>query len=378
MRLRPLLALTGPVLLMLPGCTSDLPAPTNFVVPEPLRPPNELVVDCEMLPLTANGATYAQTPTIDGQLAEVTYEYTVVTGELPAGIMLDPDSGELSGVVEADPGTYAFEIQIAEVAADADVEEYSAVGSCTLQVNPRLDAALALDAVPFCLQPSQSLLNLVVPGTGDGTPITCDYSGGNGNGRIPGGMQVESEQCVVTGSLDETRYGTWVFMMRGVQSGAEVFVPYCATNDLAQGYDITGDHSGRTDVALQPIMRTYDPTAPFTIGGDGDPHYEVLSPGTCGASCFYRYSFLRTNAPIADNGFSLEPDGLVQDAMMQSTGFFHELQVSGPAVPGQFLRRPWVLSVAVSYCLSGDENGCDDVAADGDGALELGLIMVPN
>ncbi len=375
MRLRPLLALTGPVLLMLPGCTSDLPAPTNFEVLEPPPPDNELVVDCEMLPLTANGATYAQTPTITGQLEGVTYEYTVVTGELPAGIVLNPDTGELNGVVEADPGTYAFEIQIADV---GDAEKYSAIGSCNLQVNPRLDAPLALDQVPFCLQPSQSLLNLVVPGTGDGTPITCDYSGGNGNGRIPGGMQVESDQCTVTGSLDETRYGTWVFMMRGVQSGAEVFVPYCATNDLAQGYDITGDHSGRTDVALQPIMQTYDPTASFAIGGDGDPRYEITSPGTCGASCFYRYSFLRTNAPIADNGFSLEPDGLVQNAMDESIGFFHELQVSGPAMPEQFLRRPWVLSVAVSYCISGDENGCDDVATDGNGALEMGLIMVPN
>lgn len=383
MRPRSLLALIGPVLLMLPGCTSDLPAPTNYVPPEALRPANELLVECDMLPITANGARYQQSPELDpdvdagykvtGHLEDATYTYTL-EGNVPAGLTIDERTGELGGLIEAEPNPYTFDIRIEDV---DDPEGYNATGTCMLQVNERLAAPLALDVIPFCLQmdDSDSLLSLVVDGTGDQSPITCDTPGGNGNGRLPNGITVDPQTCRISGAIDEDRRGTWVFMVRGRQSEAEVYVPYCVTNDVQQGYEITASHSGMDGVELDPIVRTYDPSASFAVGEDGDPHFEITSPGICGASCFYRYSFLRTNAPL--EGFDLAPDGLVTDAMDQSIGFFHELRVSGPAVPEEFRERPWVLSVAVSYCMAPDDAGCDDVAAQGDGALEFGLIMVP-
>ena len=51
--------------------------------------------------------------------------------------------------------------------------------------------------------------------------------------------------------------------------------------------------------------------------------------------------------------------------------------MSGPAVPEEFQLRPWVLSVAVSYCISGTSGGCDEIP-EGAPALELGVIMVPD
>lgn len=381
---RPSLASNGPLLLALPlslmgavlatgsGCTSDLPAPTNFEVLEPPQPDNELEVDCATLPLTAEGALYAQTPTITGQLPGVTYRHTAT--DLPAGLVLDEASGMMSGTVEAARGDYTFEITIEDV---DDPENYSATGTCSLHVNGRLSTPLAIDAAPYCLRSGEDLRSLVVEGTGDGTAITCGYTGGLGNGRKPNGVEVDPDACTLTGTIAEERYGTWVFMMRGVQSGAEVFVPYCVTNDVAQGYEIVGRHSGNDDAALVPITRVYDPTASFAVGADMDPRYEVTAPGICGASCFYKYSFLRTNAPIGDGGFSLEADGLLQDDAMVSIGFFHELRVSGPPVPAEFRIRPWILSAAVSYCISDSDTGCEDPAEDGDAALELSLIMVP-
>lgn len=376
MRLRTLLASTALVMpSLMVGCTSDLPAPYNFDVLEPPPPDNELAVDCANLPVTAEGSAYDQTPTITGQLDGVSYRYS--STDLPAGLVLNENNGQISGTVEAERGDYTFDVTIEDV---DDPENYFAVGTCNLQVRPRLSAPLALDARPYCLRPGQSLLDVVAEGTGDGTPISCDWSGGNGNGRKPTGIEVDAEGCGLTGAIQEDRYGTWVFAMRGVQSGASVYVPYCVTNDVAQGYDITGTHSGIADAALIPITQVYDPTADFAVGMAGDPHYEVLAPGICGASCFYKYSFLRTNAPLAaSGGFGLDPDGLVQDAMtMESVGFFHELRLAGPPVPEEFLIRPWVLSVAVSYCISDSDMGCVDVAADGDGAFELGVIMVPD
>lgn len=390
MRTRPLLALTGPVLLVLPcaglGCTSDLAAPTNFIVVEPPPPDNELVVDCAALPLTAEGADYSQTPTITGQLDGATYRY--MSTDLPAGLVLDEGTGLISGAVEAPAGDYTFDVTIEDV---DDPEMYNASGTCNLQVRPHL--AAPIQVTDTCLRRGESLLDLVVSGTGDGTAITCDGPGGSGNGRRPNGIEIDAESCTISGTISDPaptadnpnpptyvdRYGTYVFMMRGQQSGAEVFVPYCVENDVAQGYDIVASHSGNNDAALLPIARTYDPTADFSVGGDMDPRWEITAPGICGASCFYKYEFLRTNAPIAaDGGFGLNPDGLLQNAMMESVGFFHELRVSGPPVPEEFLDRPWVLSVAVSYCIAASDMACVDPAEDGDASLEFGLVMFPD
>lgn len=374
--LRPLLALSAPALALPPllmgalaGCTSDLPAPYDYAVVEPPPPDNELAVDCTSLPVTAEGAQYSQSPTITGQLEDVTYRYTAT--DLPEGLAIDEDSGVISGTIAAERGEYSFDVTIEDV---ADPDAYSATGTCTLQVNPRLSAPISVDTM--CLRNGDDLRDLVVAGTGDGSPITCDFPGGNGNGRKPNGVEVDPEGCTITGAVTDDRYGTWVFMMRGRQSGAEVFVPYCATNDEPQGYQITATHSGNTDAALVPIVREYDPTADFTVGADMDPRYEITSPGTCGASCFFKYSFFRTGAPIGMGGFSLDPDGLIDDGMGENLGFFHELRLSGPPVPEEFRNRPWALSATLHYCLAGTDT-CDDAEADGDASFELGVIMVP-
>lgn len=365
--LAPALCLVGAV----SGCTSDLPAPYDYDVLEPPAPDNELVVDCASLPVTAEGAQYSQSPTITGQLDGATYRHTA--RDLPAGLAIDERTGVISGRVEAERGAYDFEVTIEDV---DDPEAYSATGTCRLEVRPRLTAPIAVDTA--CLRPGQDLRDLVVDGTGDGTPITCDAPGGSGNGRKPNGVEVDPERCTVTGTIAEERYGTWVFVMRGTQSGAQVFVPYCVENDVPQGYEIVARHSGNDYAALVPVTREYDPTAPFSVGTDMDPRYEVIAPDACGASCFFKYEFLRTQAPLGDDGiFSLAPDGLLQDDMGENIGFYHELRVSGPPVPEEFRERPWVLSASLSYCISDSPGVCDEPAAAGDAAFEFGLIMVP-
>ncbi|MEM7153576.1 MAG: Ig domain-containing protein [Myxococcota bacterium] len=356
----------GSALLVLPGCTSDLPAPTNFEVAEPPPPENELELDCAEIPRTANGSLFAYTAGVTGLLEGITYVYSA-TG-LPEGLMLDASTGEISGTVDGDPGDYTIELTIED---EADPDNYSATTECSLTVSPRLSAPLAINDTP-CLRNSQSLRSLVVDGTGDGTQIVCDFPGGNGNGRVPAGIEADRENCTLTGTIDETRYGNWTFIMRGTQSGVSVYVPFCVENDVAQGYEI---RSSPHD-PLEPIVGTFDPNSGFSLGDDMDPRFSILEPTVCGAACFYRYSFLRTNAPIET--YTLSPDGLIIDDMMNTQGFFHELRVSGPAVPEEFRDRPWVLSSNVSYCLTGDEGECDDPVEDGDAAYEFGIIMAPS
>ena len=143
MRLRNLLASTAPLLALTVGCTSDLPAPYNYEVVEPPPPPNELVVDCANLPITAEGAEYAQTPTITGQLDGSSYRFS--STDLPMGLVLDENNGLISGVLEAPQGEYSFDVTVEDV---DDPENYNATGTCTLQVRPRLTAPLDIEARP--------------------------------------------------------------------------------------------------------------------------------------------------------------------------------------------------------------------------------------
>jgi hypothetical protein len=329
-----------------------------------------LSIDCQTVPLTAVGATWSHAPLASGLVEGVTYTYSA--SGLPPGLAIDASTGVLGGVVAADPGLHVFEVMVAEDLPGGDW----ASGVCNLQVRERFAAPIDIGEAP-CLQPGDDLRDLVLPNTGDDTDIVCEFMSGAGNGRMPNGMEVDNGACTVTGTLDEDRAGTWVFIVAGMQSGVEVFVPYCVTHDLDQGYDVTVRHSGSDDAALLPIAREYDPLGAFSVGTDMDPRFEITAPGICGASCFYTYAFLRTDAPIGDGGFGLDPDGFMDDGDGQNIGFFHELRLSGPPVPEEFLERPWVLSVETRYCISGSDTGCDDPFEDGDASLEFGVIMVP-
>ncbi len=370
MRSRLLLASTGLVLLTHVACTSDLPAPTNYIEQEPPAPPNELELDCAALDRTAVGATVDFEVVATGQIEGAAYEFTAP--DLPMGLTINAGSGVIGGSVEAEPGSYTFDVVISDI---DDPEMYTASTSCTVDVRPRLNAPITVAAAP-CLQGNDaSLLDLIDTSTGDGTPITCDFAAGEGDGRLPAGITIDEENCRLQGSITDTRYGTWVLAMRGSQSGAAVYVPYCVTNDVQDGYEIRGGHSGETDNTLEPMLVRYDPNEAVTVGPALDPRFEAISPGACGAACYFQYSFSRTVSPIAN--FTLEPDGLVNNEMMQPVGFFHTFSTDVP-VNSEFARRPWVMSVAVRSCLTGTQGGCGDIEAEGDGYFEFGLVMLPD
>src|SRR5690606_31396563 len=141
-------------------------------------------------------------------------------------------------------GSFTFEVTV------TDTSGATASATCQLEVNPRLEVDLPLETTqPYCLRNQQALPDFVVPGTGDGTPITCEPAGGRGGGKVPAGISVNPDTCRIEGTLEETRYGTWVFIVRGIQSGAEVYMPYCVTQpDQAPGaYTIEMQDSTITD-----------------------------------------------------------------------------------------------------------------------------------
>lgn len=356
------------------ACTSDLDAPYNYQLGTTTGP-GALEVGCGEVPQAAVGADFAHTLEVDGGEGPYTFAAT-----LPAGLVLDATTGGITGVPTT-AGPAMFDVTVTDTNGDVGT------ASCTIEVNERIAIDLALDVVPYCLTGADTLLAHVVEGTGDGTPITCDHTNASGNGKIPAGISVGAETCAVEGTLSDTRLGTWAFVVRGTQSGAEVFIPYCVTNDTpaAGTYPIAMEHSGQADQTLVPISRTFNPEASIALGTAGDPLVTVTDDGDCpGNSCSYSFQFFINASPFdLTDPLGADKPVIVDDALGDdgtNDTMSHGLRLStNEPVDDAFKTRPWVVNLDLDYCFGADQADCDtDLDPDFNGFFELSVIMVPS
>ena len=330
-----------------------------------------LVIDCSQLGSAAVGATYMGTITATG--GESPYEFAATA--LPDGLVLDMATGDIAGVPTT-AGTSSLDVTVTDATGN------SGTTSCPLEIGSQL-ALVPVDAVPYCLTGTDTLLDRITPGTGDGSAIVCDTPGGTGNGKLPAGVSIDPDTCAIVGATSETRLGTWAFIVRGTQSDAEVFMPYCVTQPThaAGTFDIAVDHSGMTDATLVPLVRTFDPDA-TVVAGDGimDPVFMISDPDSCGATdCGYGYNYFIDASPFdAMNGIDIT-SAVLLDAMDQPIGFSHTFQIEGPVVADEFKTRPWVVNVDWDYCIAPTQSECsaENVAINANGFLEFSVIMVP-
>jgi hypothetical protein len=339
-----------------------------------------LELECGDLPRAAIDASFAYSPSVMGGEGSLRFS----ADELPAGLAISESTGQITGV-PTEAGERAFELTVTDGTATAR-------DTCSITIHPALGVDLALDTVPYCVRGSQTLLDFVVEGTGDGNPIRCDHMAGTGNGKIPDGVELEPDTCAITGSVTEQRLGTWAFMVRGTQSEAEVWIPYCVTREQGLDYEIRVEHTtAGADNTLVPLMRTYDASAALDVGEPGDPRFEIIDETACsGSSCFYGYAFSVNSSPFSIDTISFNPRSLLHDPSTdEPIGFTHGFSVGGPPVGDAFRRRPWVVNFDLDYCLSSDADLCtcpddDDscnaaqkVRDNGAGNLEFSIIMVP-
>jgi hypothetical protein len=376
-----------------PMPTTGEPDPTTGE-PDPTTTgpdPDPLTVDCGTPPNGAAAAKYSHQPTADGGSPA----YTWSANNLPDGLTIDPDTGAITGAPTT-PGDYVFELVV------MDSDGMSAKTECpSVNINDQL--GVDLEAMPGpCITGEESLLDYVFGG--DGTPIECIAPKGVGDGTLPAGITIDKQACTITGAITETRYGTFAWIVRGRQSGVDVFVPYCATQDkqAPNAYDIIGSHSGMLDNELEPIELTVNPADPLRFDGDADPAF-VIDKGACGASCFFGFLYQVSPTPFGtgecagdkDKCFGLcplvadanEPDGDKQigcslvPAMGPKTGFAHELWAKGDVPPAEFQTRPFILQWLIDYCVSnvmGECTGKDAILANGDGSnLAFPVIVRP-
>lgn len=396
-----------------PGTTTDLtPTSTSTDVPtttvEPSTdttptdatattddPPTPLQVDCGALPKGAQGAEYEHQPTASGGVPSYTWSAT----GLPDGLMMSATNGAISGVPTT-PGEYDVEITV------TDVKDNVAMASCSaLTIGDKLSVdydALAADG-PCIVEGDKTILDYITGG--DGSPITCSTPADSGDGKVPMGLGVDDTSCAITGTIAETRYGGWGWIVAAEQSGVRVYAPYCAqqTQQAPKAYAIVGDHSGQLDNALEPMVIEFDPDQPLRLDGDADPYFEVKK-GSCGDSCFFGFVYRVTMSPLGtgdckaddDGCFGLcpliadanEPDG---DKMIQCSllplmgapkiGFSHEMWAKGEVPPEEFKTRPFVAQWSIDYCLSDEASDCqgkDAILANGDNtSFEFPVIFRP-
>ncbi len=360
---------------LLAACTSDLPAPDNFMTGPgssggDTGVPGDLQVDCSMAALGAVDANYDFAPQASGGMAPYTWS---AMGLDPLSI--DSLTGAITGVPTAE-GTITAEVTVQDSAGA------SASATCEITVRPKIGSSIPDSKAMPCVVAGETLNDFLVPDTGDATAITCATPGGTGNGKMPAGITVNPETCAIEGSITEDRYGTWVWMVEGDQNGAKTYLPYCATNmDPAPGsYAILATHGGdtMTNKALVPARGTFQPGTPVTFGDPPgeDPRFEITDP-ICGNPCFFGFNFFINASPF--DTFSLNPAELLKDNNGQNQGFFHHMSAQGPAVPAQFEGRPWVLNVALDYCLTQTDGNCaaDMVKANGNANLEFAIVMFP-
>ena len=367
--------------------TGDPPDPTTTTDP----PPDPLTVDCGEPPAGAAAAKYSHQPTAAGG----TPGYTWSANDLPEGLTIDPDTGLISGAPTG-PGDYMFELTVMDSAGMA-----AKTGCPAVTIGDKF--GVDLEAIPGpCITGEDSLLDYVVGG--DGTAIECVAPKGIGDGTLPAGVTIDKTACTITGAITETRYGTFAWIVRGRQSGVDVFVPYCATQDKqAPGaYDIIGSHSGGNDNELEPLELSAPVDQPLRLDGDADPTF-LIDKGACGASCFFGFLYQVSPTPFGtgactmdkDKCFGLcplvadanEPDGDKQigcslvPAMGPKTGFAHEMWAKGDVVPDDFNSRPFILQWLIDYCVSsvmGECTGKDAILANGDGSnLAFPVIVRP-
>lgn len=357
------------------ACTDDLDAPYNYELGTTTGP-GVLEVTCGDIPQAAVGAELAHTLVVMGGEAPFTYAAT-----LPDGLVLDAGTGEISGIPTT-VGEAMFDLTVTDSNGDIGM------ATCTLSVNERVAIDLAIDTVPFCLTGTDTLLAHILEGTGDGSPITCDHTNSSGNGKIPAGVSVDADTCAIEGTVTDTRLGTWAFVVRGTQSGAEVFIPYCVTNDTpAPGtYPITVDHTGSMMQELAPFNRTFNPDAIVAVGITGDPLVTVTDNGDCaGNSCSYSFQFFINASPFDLEDLNMVDKPVVVEDDLGNDGtndlITHGIRLStNEPVDDEFKTRAWVVNLDLDYCFSANADDCDTEMPDPqfNSFFEFSVIMVPD
>ena len=305
------------------------------------------------------------------------YEWSVVG--LPPGLELTPDGPDATTASITGTATTkgTFNVEITVTGADG-LAAVAACGPLIIRDPISVDTDELLSVFPEgCVPLDVGLDTLLAEGVladSDGTPITCDFVPGRGNGNKkwdgindtqPPGLVLDSETCAWSGAVSpDLPFGIYAYITTFTQSGQKAFVPYCAAQEVqaATAYKVRREDAGifSTFKAGHVFVDPFDPAEPekkWTFGSDvPDPKVGVTDDvGACdGNTCFYSFIFaynaLSSSASVSANPNSKFP-------AVGFDGFTHALRVSDVSLE-LFRNRPYVASVQFDYCIADNPDDC--------------------
>jgi hypothetical protein len=142
------------------------------------------------------GIPYNETLSVVG--GQAPFSFSLVQGNLPPGLTLNPTTGQISGTV-AFPGTWNFIIQVTNAQGFVGMRSYTLVITCpTIVFNP---ATLPGGAVGVAYNQTVSA-----------TPATGQYSFAVTGGALPAGLNLNGATGAITGT--PTLAGTYNFVLQ--------------------------------------------------------------------------------------------------------------------------------------------------------------------
>ena len=350
--------------------------------------PDPIVCGEEPLALAVEGYEYAHELTASG--GEGPYTWSPMG--LPDGLVLDPDTGELSGSITVGAGQYP----VSFVVSDSAMPPQSQACEYVLDIRPPLtiDSGALEATYGACIDVAQGpsiaelLANGIVSG-GDESEILCSFElfegnaqgiGVPGHGVLPSTITI-ADDCSADGMIPETEPpGTYAWIVNLTQQGTgqTIYLPFCAEQPTLHpdAYEISIDPD--ETVALAPLIG-----GNVSFGDEMQPRVDVerFCPNL---SCFYTYYF--TFSWVNGVAYSGEPSY----SLPGPNGMSHAIRFVDTDVPEQYEGRYTVAPVRWDYCLFGSDQlnaqalndaacGTKELAIENgdDSNLQFSLIVKP-
>lgn len=277
---------------------------------------------------------YYETLLFEGGTQPVSWE--IIAGELPSGLTLDPDTGEITGTPETgSAGTYGFTARVTDVTGDTDTVESS------ITVGAELDVATTILPDWTAGEPYSETLE-AAGGTG---PYTWELT----DGALPDGLSLDADTGAITGEPTET--GTFSFAITVTDAdGTEA--THSFTIAIADPVTITSPEtlpSGVEGVSYSESLTSADGTEPvfweiedgelppgLTLGADGT--LDGVISGVPEVADTYTFTASATDAAgsTTEQTFTIEiADGLAIDTTnldawtVNQDGYYEQVQASG-------------------------------------------------
>lgn len=284
------------------------------------------------------GTAYTETLLFEDGTEPVTW--TIEDGELPPGLELDAETGEITGTPEAGSGgTYSFTARVTDSAGATD----------TVETSITISEELAVASTRLSDWTTDQPYNEVIEGVGGTEPYSFSVTDGN----LPTGLELNGETGALTGTPTET--GTFDFTIT-IEDDTDETATRTFSVTIAEPVEITSPETlpaGVVGVSYSVELAAEDGTEPIfweledgelppglTLDADGT--LDGVISGVPELADTYEFTISATDAAgsTTERTFTIEiTDGLTIETeeldawTVDQDGYSNNLEVSGGTEP---------------------------------------------